>query len=40
MIMLIVCRAIAGIGSAAVLSAVSVITFEMAPLEKRGNYQG
>jgi MFS family permease len=40
MIMLIVCRAIAGIGSAGIFSGVFVIISEMVPLEKRGSYQG
>ncbi|KAI8097268.1 major facilitator superfamily domain-containing protein [Halteromyces radiatus] len=40
MIMLIICRAIAGIGSAGIFSGVFIIISEIVPLEKRGNYQG
>ncbi|KAI8330878.1 major facilitator superfamily domain-containing protein [Chlamydoabsidia padenii] len=40
MIILIVCRAVAGIGASGIYSAVFVIISEMAPLEKRGNYHG
>ncbi|KAI8391665.1 major facilitator superfamily domain-containing protein [Radiomyces spectabilis] len=40
MIMLICCRAIAGIGAAAVFSMVFVIISDLVPLEKRGSYQG
>ncbi|SAM07155.1 hypothetical protein [Absidia glauca] len=40
MVMLILCRAITGIGAAGILSAVTVIVYEMAPVEKRGVYQG
>ncbi|CAO3595224.1 unnamed protein product [Absidia cylindrospora] len=40
MIMLIICRAVAGIGSAGIFSGVFVIISEMVPLEKRGSYQG
>ncbi|KAF7725936.1 hypothetical protein EC973_009173 [Apophysomyces ossiformis] len=40
MIMLIVFRAIAGIGAAAIFSMVFVIISELVPLEKRGSYQG
>ncbi|KAI8367380.1 major facilitator superfamily domain-containing protein [Choanephora cucurbitarum] len=40
MIMLIVARAIAGIGAAGIFSMVFVIFSELVPLEKRGSYQG
>ncbi|SAM07153.1 hypothetical protein [Absidia glauca] len=40
MIMLIICRSIAGIGASAIYSAVFVIISEMAPLDKRGSYHG
>ncbi|KAI8973361.1 major facilitator superfamily domain-containing protein [Mycotypha africana] len=40
MIMLIIARAIAGIGAAAIFSMVFIIISEIVPLEKRGNYQG
>ncbi|KAI8378397.1 major facilitator superfamily domain-containing protein [Blakeslea trispora] len=40
MIMLIVSRAIAGIGAAGIFSMVFVIFSELVPLEKRGSYQG
>ncbi|KAH8548049.1 major facilitator superfamily domain-containing protein [Umbelopsis sp. PMI_123] len=39
-IMLIVSRAISGIGAAAILSMVFVIISELVPLEQRGKYQG
>ncbi|KAI9247682.1 major facilitator superfamily domain-containing protein [Phascolomyces articulosus] len=40
MIMLIVCRAIQGIGAASIFSMVFVIISDLVPLEKRGSYQG
>lgn len=40
MIMLIVCRAIAGIGGASIFSMVFIIIADLVPLEKRGSYQG
>ncbi|KAI9317564.1 major facilitator superfamily domain-containing protein [Dichotomocladium elegans] len=40
MIMLIVCRAIQGIGAASIFSMVFVVISDMVPLEKRGSYQG
>ncbi|KAI9277507.1 major facilitator superfamily domain-containing protein [Umbelopsis sp. AD052] len=40
MIMLIVSRAISGIGGSAILSMVFVIISELVPLEQRGKYQG
>ncbi|KAI8137956.1 major facilitator superfamily domain-containing protein [Fennellomyces sp. T-0311] len=40
MIMLIVCRAIQGIGAAGIFSMVFVIISDLVPLEKRGSYQG
>ncbi|CAO3652066.1 unnamed protein product [Cunninghamella blakesleeana] len=40
MIMLIVFRAVAGIGAAGVFSGVFIIISEIVPLEKRGSYQG
>ncbi|CAO0798608.1 unnamed protein product [Mucor circinelloides] len=40
MIMLIVCRAIAGIGGASIFSMVFIIISDLVPLEKRGSYQG
>ncbi|KAI8992588.1 major facilitator superfamily domain-containing protein [Pilobolus umbonatus] len=40
MIMLIIARAIAGIGAAGVFSMVFIIFSEIVPLEKRGSYQG
>ncbi|OBZ85304.1 putative MFS-type transporter C16A3.17c [Choanephora cucurbitarum] len=40
MIMLIISRAIAGIGGAGIFSMVFVIMSELVPLEKRGAYQG
>ncbi|KAI8646263.1 major facilitator superfamily domain-containing protein [Parasitella parasitica] len=40
MIMLIVCRAIAGIGGAGIFSMVFIIIADLVPLEKRGSYQG
>ncbi|KAI8367779.1 major facilitator superfamily domain-containing protein [Blakeslea trispora] len=40
MIMLIVSRAIAGIGGAGIFSMVFIIISELVPLEKRGAYQG
>ncbi|KAI9474078.1 MAG: major facilitator superfamily domain-containing protein [Benjaminiella poitrasii] len=40
MIMLIVCRAIAGIGAAAIFSMVFIIFSDLVPLEQRGKYQG
>ncbi|KAI8884005.1 MFS general substrate transporter [Backusella circina FSU 941] len=39
-IMLIVCRAISGIGGAGIFSMVFVIISDLVPLEKRGSYQG
>ncbi|KAG1053037.1 hypothetical protein G6F43_004853 [Rhizopus delemar] len=40
MIMLIVARAIAGIGAAGINSMVFIIISDIVPLEKRGSYQG
>ncbi|KAI9480904.1 MAG: major facilitator superfamily domain-containing protein [Benjaminiella poitrasii] len=40
MIMLIICRAIAGIGGAGIFSMVFIIISDLVPLEKRGAYQG
>ncbi|CAO3652086.1 unnamed protein product [Cunninghamella blakesleeana] len=40
MIMLIISRAIAGIGAAGIFNCVYVIISEIVPLEKRGKYQG
>ncbi|KAI9300737.1 major facilitator superfamily domain-containing protein [Cunninghamella echinulata] len=40
MIMLIISRAIAGIGAAGVFAGVFTIVSELIPLEKRGSYQG
>ncbi|KAG1492130.1 hypothetical protein G6F52_013383 [Rhizopus delemar] len=40
MIMLIVARAIAGIGAAGINSMVYIIITDIVPLEKRGSYQG
>ncbi|KAI7906628.1 major facilitator superfamily domain-containing protein [Cokeromyces recurvatus] len=40
MIMLIVCRAIAGIGGAGIFSMVFIIISDLVPLEKRGAFQG
>ncbi|KAI9317562.1 major facilitator superfamily domain-containing protein [Dichotomocladium elegans] len=40
MIMLIVCRAIQGIGAGGIFSMVFIVISDIVPLEKRGNYQG
>ncbi|KAI7885738.1 MFS general substrate transporter [Lichtheimia hyalospora FSU 10163] len=40
MLMLIICRAIQGIGAASIFSMVFVIISDLVPLEKRGSYQG
>ncbi|KAI8050030.1 major facilitator superfamily domain-containing protein [Thamnidium elegans] len=40
MVMLIVARAIAGIGGAGILSMVFIIFTDLVPLEQRGSYQG
>ncbi|GAA5810324.1 hypothetical protein MFLAVUS_003745 [Mucor flavus] len=40
MVMLIVARAIAGIGGAGILSMVFIIFSDLVPLEQRGSYQG
>lgn len=40
MIMLIISRAIAGIGAAGIFSMVFIIISDLVPLEKRGSYQG
>ncbi|RCH90859.1 hypothetical protein CU097_011261 [Rhizopus azygosporus] len=40
MVMLIVARAIAGIGAAGITSMVFIIISDIVPLEKRGSYQG
>ncbi|KAI8047722.1 major facilitator superfamily domain-containing protein [Gilbertella persicaria] len=40
MIMLIISRAIAGIGAAGIMSMVFIIISDLVPLEKRGSYQG
>ncbi|KAI8575038.1 hypothetical protein K450DRAFT_263633 [Umbelopsis ramanniana AG] len=40
MIMLIVCRAISGIGAAAIMPMVFIIISELVPLQQRGKYQG
>ncbi|KAI7907864.1 major facilitator superfamily domain-containing protein [Cokeromyces recurvatus] len=40
MIMLIVCRAVAGIGAAAIFSMVFIIFSDLVPLDQRGKYQG
>ncbi|KAG2214383.1 hypothetical protein INT47_000939 [Mucor saturninus] len=40
MIMLIIFRAVAGIGAAAIFSMVFIIISDLVPIEKRGSYQG
>jgi MFS family permease len=40
MIMLILSRALAGMGAAAIFSSVYIIISEMVPLKDRANYQG
>ncbi|CAO3652070.1 unnamed protein product [Cunninghamella blakesleeana] len=40
MIMLIISRALSGVGAAGIFSGVFIVISEIVPLEKRGNYQG